>query len=391
MLMKKLTFAAVGLVAAATLTACGSSETGTGAGAQPGGLAIVVGAHANAPAPILPTEVQQLIAQAGDARSAFSLVSNEGTARAVASGSFQTSAKNAQAQAVELQKSENAVLQAAQSLRAKTAENNLLASIALAARSVQDSAGAKTVVVIDSGLQTTAPLQFQNDGMLDAQPDEVADFVAASGDLPNLTGYTVVLAGLGDVAAPQEELSLGQQQNLRDVWSAVLQRAGATVQVLAAPQTASATSDLPTVTTVPITQPAAFTAPTIAPQQVVTIQLTQDAVAFIADQANYRDPAAADQVLAPLAQQITTQHLTVHLTGSTASAGTPDGRTKLSRARAEAVKASLVAKGVDAAAVTTDGVGSDWPGYVQDRDGAGNLIPAAAAQNRKVTVELSHP
>jgi hypothetical protein len=34
------------------------------------------------------------------------------------------------------------------------------------------------------------------------------------------------------------------------------------------------------------------------------------------------------------------------------------------------------------------GVGSEFDGYVQDHDSAGNLIPWAAAANRKVVVQL---
>jgi hypothetical protein len=34
------------------------------------------------------------------------------------------------------------------------------------------------------------------------------------------------------------------------------------------------------------------------------------------------------------------------------------------------------------------GVGSDFPGYVEDHDADGHLLPAAAAANRKVVLEL---
>jgi hypothetical protein len=85
---------------------------------------------------------------------------------------------------------------------------DLLAAIDLAARSVTDAAGPKTIVVIDSGLQTTGALRFQDqDGaLLNANPDEVVDLLRRIQQLPNLTGMQVVSNGLGDTAAPQQPL-----------------------------------------------------------------------------------------------------------------------------------------------------------------------------------------
>jgi outer membrane protein OmpA-like peptidoglycan-associated protein len=41
---------------------------------------------------------------------------------------------------------------------------------------------------------------------------------------------------------------------------------------------------------------------------------------------------------------------------------------------------------VPADRLTVVGRGSDFPGYVQDHDAAGTLIPGAAAANRKVEI-----
>jgi outer membrane protein OmpA-like peptidoglycan-associated protein len=62
---------------------------------------------------------------------------------------------------------------------------------------------------------------------------------------------------------------------------------------------------------------------------------------------------------------------------------------RLSEQRAQAVAALLAGLGVPADRLTVVGRGSDFPGYVVDHDGSGHLLPAAAALNRKVMIELA--
>jgi outer membrane protein OmpA-like peptidoglycan-associated protein len=57
--------------------------------------------------------------------------------------------------------------------------------------------------------------------------------------------------------------------------------------------------------------------------------------------------------------------------------------------RAEAVKAVLVGGGAPPAALTTAGVGAEWPRHVPNLDANGVLLPALAAQNRMVLIELT--
>jgi hypothetical protein len=75
------------------------------------------------------------------------------------------------------------------------------------------------------------------------------------------------------------------------------------------------------------------------------IELCEEAVRFIPNSASCKDPAAVDQLLAPLAARIRDERLRAHLTAATATAGTPEGRRQLLLMRAEAVKAVLVGGG----------------------------------------------
>jgi outer membrane protein OmpA-like peptidoglycan-associated protein len=81
--------------------------------------------------------------------------------------------------------------------------------------------------------------------------------------------------------------------------------------------------------------------------------------------------------------------VTATLTGTTADVGDKAGQVRLSEQRAQAVAALLAGLGVPAGRLTVTGRGSDFPGYVVDHDGSGNLLPAAAALNRKVMIELA--
>jgi outer membrane protein OmpA-like peptidoglycan-associated protein len=52
------------------------------------------------------------------------------------------------------------------------------------------------------------------------------------------------------------------------------------------------------------------------------------------------------------------------------------------------VRGLLVDLGVPTSNLTVVGLGSDFPGYVEDHTAEGSLIPAAAAANRKVVIEV---
>jgi outer membrane protein OmpA-like peptidoglycan-associated protein len=120
-----------------------------------------------------------------------------------------------------------------------------------------------------------------------------------------------------------------------------------------------------------------------------TVTLSGGDVAFQPDSAVFRDPAAASTTLRPLAQRLRGTGVTATLTGTTADVGDADGQRRLSRERAEAVAGLLRDLGVPADRLTVVGLGSDFPGHVEEHDEGGNLLPAAAALNRKVVIQVS--
>src|SRR4029077_8318458 len=109
-----------------------------------------------------------------------------------------------------------------------------------------------TVVLGDSGLPTVAPLDFHVSGLLDADPDAAVQELSSSGYLPDLSGRTVVLAGIGYTAAPQSPLDDRRRLNLVHIWQKIVTGAGAKVQTVTSPNTAPAMTDVPAVSTVDV-------------------------------------------------------------------------------------------------------------------------------------------
>jgi outer membrane protein OmpA-like peptidoglycan-associated protein len=109
-------------------------------------------------------------------------------------------------------------------------------------------------------------------------------------------------------------------------------------------------------------------------------------VAFQPGTATFRDPAAARNLLRPLAAWLPTgtSHRAV-VVGTTSSEGNASKASdlQLSRERAQAVKAVLVSLGADPTTIKAEGKGyiADPPDRVK-----GVLDPAKAAQNRVVRI-----
>jgi len=391
----------VALAAAALLAlgACSSGDDAAGGASGGGGaplscpmpvgpMALAVSGRANSPEPGLPSSVQQaaisVVAGAADQKvqPKFTVVDVDGRPTVAGSDTYRTDAGNA----IAAQDDQNAFLsglgKAVSGVRAQSPEVDVLGALGLAARSVQGSRPG-TVVLVDSGLSTVAPLDFRQQGLLDAPVADTVAFLRDHQALPNLSGSTVVLSGLGDTAAPQPPLDTAQRTELVNLWKGIAQASGAAcVAVVDEPRAGDAPSDVPPVSTVTVPPP-----PTITPGKATALP-DDGSVGFQPDTAEFRDRNAARGVLAPFAdflKQGPTRRLA--LTGTSARAGTTASQVALSTQRAEAVKALLVELGASPGQITTKGVGSQFPGYVNDIGPDRKQLPGPASVNRKVIVE----
>ncbi len=367
------------------LAACGGGEPAGVSKAARDGLAVVVGAHANAPAPQLVSEAQEIVRQAVHREAHAAVLVNDSAGTILAQGPLTITAKNDAGRKQNIADNESRMAKTIAAAAARTREVDLLKTLDLAARAVSPATGRRTILVVDSGLQTTGAIKFQDSGMLSADPMEVAEALQQDGVLPNLSGTNVVFSGLGDTGPPQPALNTAQRKALVAIWVAIAERGGANVTVLEAPLSGQPVEGVPPVSIVPVSTPAVRLAAGTGSR---TVELTQETVAFVSNSAEYLDITAARESIAPIANEILASGRAVQLTGATASAGEVEGRMRLSLARADAVKATLVSLGVPSARISTQGVGSDWSGYTQDRDAAGRLVPRLAAKNRKVMIRL---
>jgi outer membrane protein OmpA-like peptidoglycan-associated protein len=371
-----------------TLALAGSAAAcGTGAHAAqeqaPGALAIVLGAHSNMPHPQLVGNAAQVRDLAVSQQSYLSVFVADGAPYQVTHQDLLPDADN-HGGAEEDEPVAEQIAETLKEARARTPEVDLMTAIDLAARDIAGKPGLHTLVVVDSDLATAGPLNLLTPGLLDAEPQEIADNLDDLGLLPNLSGDAVVFVGLGDTVAPQTEPDRARRTQLEAIWTAVAKKAGAvSVEVSHTPLSGQPTAGLPPVTPVPL-DPG---------HSCIGGVLTLDGgdIAFEPGSDVFLDQEAAEGVLRPVADAIVGQRLKALIFGDSDSVGDLASQKKRSGLRAQHVADTFIRMGVPIPQLAVEGLGSAFDGFVPDMDPAGQLLPAAAAINRKVVVHLSLP
>ena len=112
---------------------------------------------------------------------------------------------------------------------ANDAQVDYLEGLRMAVRSLSSLEGydSRTIVVIGTGLSTQGTLNFQNN-LLSIEPDAVLEQLEEKNEIPDFTGITVVWQQMGDVAAPQQDLSQTQRKRLQEIWGGIVERGGGT-------------------------------------------------------------------------------------------------------------------------------------------------------------------
>lgn len=398
--MRNCFLAALSLVIIAVVAGCGEQQGAGGANAAEAGadigcpvpagpIAVAISGRANSPAPQLPPSVAAIVRDSvyavpiGETGPTMSLVELDGRPSLVASAAFASDAEFPQA----VDRDRDTFLAdfsaAASSVRATEPEADVLGALATAARAARDGTRPGTVVLVDSGLQTVAPLDFTRPGLLDAAPGEVAGFLDRTGAIPDLGGLTVLFAGIGDTAPPQQPLDNARQAALVKLWTEIARRGGADcVHAASAPRGSDPVTGVPPVSTVEVPPP-----PSFDPSSRIVLP-DSPTVGFVPGKAVLRNPAAAADVLAPVAEWLASDpKRQARITGTTARHGSLESQIELAFERAETIKQRLVALGADPARIATTGVGSEFPGYVPDQAPDGGLLPGPAARNRSVIID----
>ncbi|MGV9364469.1 OmpA family protein [Amycolatopsis sp. NPDC003731] len=385
--------AAATAAAAALLTAC-HQETPAGSppdggGAQPGEcvpapdkpVSLVVGGRMGSQRPTLTREVQDLLSGAVANQQAVQVFRVDGEPSRVVKISPVIDGKNDARRKQQAGAAVQQITTAVTGVVPKKPEADDLAALSQAAK-LTDEGG--TVVLMDSGLSTAGAVSFLNDGMFDADPGEVANFLAGKQLLPPLRDKTVLLVGTGLTAEPQAALDDNLQKRVTALWKAIADKAGAKC---------SAPVDVPSKReAVKVDQPVSqvkLPAPVTFQPCGTTVLRDSGPVGFRPNEANLRDEKAAQSTLQALVSQLTGGSQKVNLVGNTATYGKPEDSVTLSKQRAETVKALLVQAGVAADRISTVGDGQTGKYHEPDLGPGGTLDPAKAARNRSVVVELS--
>ena len=176
------------VVCTPALVACTSDPPQPCPTAARPGLAVAVGGRANTPAPAVPDRVGELIDQAVTDGTGINVIRVDGDPSIACALAFKSDAANPVARADDLNRYKRQARGILGATRAKEPEANPLQALVLASHAAGPGG---PVVLIDSGLQTVAPLDFRAPGLLDADPDAVVKALSDSGYLPDLSGHTV--------------------------------------------------------------------------------------------------------------------------------------------------------------------------------------------------------
>ncbi len=259
---------------------------------------------------------------------------------------------------------------------------DLLSDISAAVRT---TAKHGTLLVISSGLSTAGGFDLRKIGW-DADPATVAAELYKRGLLPDLAGWRVVFSGLGDTTAPQPALPMPQRSTLIAYWIAICHAAHAVS--CAADETTRPDPRSRSRIWVPLVEVPSVSSVT-GPSGSTGLSVPDDE--FFAF-GNARLLAGADAVLSPVAARARTELLYVLVTGyASPDGGSASYNLVLSKLRAVAVRARLIALGVPASHIAVA-----WRGtaglQVRVCYRAGRFDEEVCAELRRVVILTgSHP
>lgn len=232
------------------------------------------------------------------------------------------------------------------------------------------------IYAVSDGLGNAGAFNL-NDIGFDAEPQELATSLRDAKALaPTLSNSKIFWYELGESAKP---LPQAARTSLQELWQALLKSVGGTVTFDPAVSGG-------------VTPPSGRPADDVTIPDLATVtsgchtKITVPAALLFRPGSADLQPDAAE-VLKGVADQLTGHpDWTGTITGHTADYGTATGRRQLSTQRAEAVRESLAAAGIDRSRLAADGVGATDPAVPEIVGGRHEL--AAAAKNRRVVIEI---
>lgn len=357
---------------------------------SPINVAIVSGYHANSPIPNW-TAVVPYIEEACASYGFVSIIVNDGAPFQTAQVDIPAINKDLTADKLEKIKNEQVkqILTLGLNSPAVSPEVDTLKGIECGIRSLSaQTTGEKWLVILDSGISTTGELNFVGSYFQNINSNDIAKKLKDSGALPDCTGFNIVWFGIGDTSHKQPELCSQDKAVLKEVWQAVLTKAGAASVTFATdlPMNSEVNGEnLPEVSVVEVLE------------RKSAIEKYDPEEMFVLDERVLNFKPGTAELLTPIQEvektlQPIKEYLLAHpdyeilLAGTTASFGSEKELKKLSEDRCNTVKEILLDSGVDEKQIHILGLGYENIFSVKDTDEDGNEITEQSAKNRTVRI-----
>ncbi len=349
------------------------------------GVVLVVGVHANEPAPDLTAGIVCRLTETIAVGMPVAAIAVDGTPRVLLPAeTYPIAGDNAAARANGITHAVASIVAAVQSARPEHDGSDLLAGLILGSRVASSAPSAiANMVVVDSGVTDTGLALTVPGGTL-VEVGEVTqhEFAVHALDPDQFHGLHVAFWGLSETRAPQGDLSLRQRDAISDLWPGIVRAAQGTAESIGFPRSGADVHTSHPVATAEVIKPEPF-----QPHagDVLRFDGSTD-LAFVADQSRLVDENAGRALLAPVTAWLATDpSRTADIVGRTSSAD-PSRNAALSLARAQVCAQILFGAGAGVGQVHAEGKGytADPPDTLPD----GSLDPTAAALNRVVEITL---
>ena len=213
------------------------------------------------------------------------------------------------------------------------------------------------VVVIDSGIATSGPVNFTQPATRNAllDPDSYASSLVDEGYLTTFQNIDkVVWYGMGVTSTPQENPVAGTVAAMQDLYTAIFNKAGVEdVVYKTATEGLVDSGSLPLVTAIDM--------PRVSDKKIgdsLSLDEREAAFTFKSGMSEFNDPDAARQALEIYIEQLLDfPDLKVTIYGYTDTKGSEELNKTLSKKRADAVRDLLVSSGVSKKQIVTVGKG----------------------------------
>ncbi len=244
-----------------------------------------------------------------------------------------------------------------------------------------------TLIIYSSGLSTTGILNFaERPDLLYKEPAEIVEKLKVENAIADLKGINVVWYGLGNVEEPQKELSYAEQDNLKAIWSAILEACNVDVTESTFVDAVSVSNeeksdiDFPDVSIV-----------NLFDSDDGVWDLDEETIGFVANSAEFLNRDETIKKLVPYANLMIASNKKFYIVGSTATHGNYNKCIELSHQRAQAIKDVLVELNVPETSMQIFGIGqenlgNEYAWRVNDLNDSKELIPTEAQKNRKVMI-----